>query len=147
MEEGVLAHPTLELAVLGLAAAELQLEDRNGKRVATYQLKPGGGKSEYSKFKGGTCEDALLHILKFRQVSNKLAHRHDYNAAMAKQAAADKRLEKSDLAHIADNNRGAALAAAAAANPEDSAAYELDDVSKLSGKMDEDACKVVIEEI
>ena len=61
-----------------------ELEKRDAKRGVVFQLKLGSGKSEHSKFESGMCEDALLHILKFRQVSNKLAHCQDYNLAMAK---------------------------------------------------------------
>ena len=123
-----------------------ELEKRDAKRGATFQLKLGGGKSEHSKFESGTCEDALLHILKFKQLSNKLSHSAKYAAAREKQAAADERLAKSDLAHIADERRGAARAAA---NPEDAAGGGglSDDVSESSGKMTDDAREKVVEEI
>ena len=46
----------------------------DAKRATTYQVKHGAGQAEYSKFEGGICKDALLHILKIRQVSKKLSH-------------------------------------------------------------------------
>ena len=123
-----------------------ELEKRDAKRGATFQLKLGGGKSEHSKFESGMCEDALLHILKFKQLSNKLSHSAKYAAARAKQAEADERLAKSDLAHIADERRGAA---AADTNPEDAAGGGglSDDVSESSGKMTNNAREKVVEEI
>ena len=124
-----------------------ELEKRSATRTATFQLKLGTGKSEHSKFESGMCEDALLHIIKFKQLSKKLAHAAKFTAARAKQRAADERLAKSDLAHIADDRKNVERRAAAAANPEDAAGGLSDDVSVSSGKMSDEARDKVIEEI
>ena len=47
----------------------------------TFQMKVGGGKANYTKFDGSTCEDALRHILKYCQLLKKLCHRKTFEKA------------------------------------------------------------------
>ena len=54
------------------------LEKDAAKKPQTFQLRIGGGKADYTKFAGGTAKDAVLHLLRFRQITAKLKHREDF---------------------------------------------------------------------
>ena len=69
------------------------LEKDAVKKPQTFQLRIGGGKANYTKFAGGTCEDAVLHILRFRQITSKLNRHKDLKKYRKEQQKAEQELE------------------------------------------------------